>query len=237
MSESRDYLGEILQRVERAREDVYFRRLDQELIHQMRQKDAASAAEAERIRQAFTPILIPVDFSPHAAATLECAADIAERFGSSLIVLQVLPRDFVTHTTQQRLRQGGEALPDTPATSDSAEVTRAALEAVITDQREQDYKALQEFLPPRLARYPVELRVVVGRPFERIVETAVHEQAGLIVMGTHGRTGLSRVAMGSVAERVVRMAPCPVMTVKPPTPETTSWLQGFYETFIRPTAY
>jgi nucleotide-binding universal stress UspA family protein len=236
MSESRDYLGETLRLVERAREDMYFRQLDQHLIDQMRQADAASAAAAEPTRQVFTPILIPVDFSPPAAAALECAADIAERFGSSLIVLQVLPRDLVASTTQQRLAQRGEAATGAPATSDPTGVMRQEIEAVITDQREQDYKALQEFLPPRLARYAVQLRVVVGRPFERIVETAVHEQAGLIVMGTHGRTGLSRVAMGSVAERVVRMAPCPVMTVKPQTPETTSWLQGFYEAFIRPTA-
>jgi nucleotide-binding universal stress UspA family protein len=237
MSESRDYLGETLRLVERAREDVYFRQLDQELINQMRQKDAAQAAAVEPTRQVFTPVLIPVDFSPHAATALEYAADIAERFGSSLIVLHVLDRDFVAHATQQRLRLGGSSVPGTAATSGPGQGEREAVEAVISDQREQVYKALTEFLPPRLARYPVELRVVVGHPFERIVETAVHEKAGLIVMGTHGRTGLSHMATGSVAERVVRMAPCPVMTVKPDTPETTSWLQGFYETFIRPTAY
>jgi nucleotide-binding universal stress UspA family protein len=232
MTESRDYLGETLRLVERAREDVYFRQLDQELINQMRQKDAASAAEAEPRRQIFTPILIPVDFSSHATAALECAADIAERFGSSLIVLHILAREFMAYATQQRLR----SLPGPATTSGSVEGEREAAEAVITDQREPIYKALAEFLPPRLARYPVELRVVVGHPFERITETAVREQAGLIVMGTHGRTGLSRVAMGSVAERVVRMAPCPVLTVRPQTPETTSWLQGFYEAFMRPTA-
>lgn len=236
MSESRDYLGETLRLVERASEDVYFRQLDQELINQMRQKDAAPAAAAEPIRQVFTPILIPVDFSPHATAALECAADIAERFASSLIVLHVLAREFVAHATRQRLGPGGP-VPGTAATSGPGQGEREAAEAVINDQREQVYKALTEFLPPRLARYPVELRVVVGHPFERIVETAVHDKAGLIVMGTHGRTGLSHMATGSVAERVIRMAPCPVMAVKPHTPETTSWLQGFYETFIRPTAY
>ena len=96
------------------------------------------------------------------------------------------------------------------------------MEAVLDHQREQAYKALQAFLPPRLAVYPLELRVVFGRSFERIVETAVHEEVALIVMGTHGRTGLSRVAAGSVAERVVRLAPCPVLTVKAPTPESES---------------
>ena len=94
--------------------------------------------------------------------------------------------------------------------------------------------ALQALLPPRLARYPLELRVVVGRPFERIIETAIREPVGLIVLGTHGRMGLSRVAVGSVAEHVVRLAPCPVLTVKGPTPEEASWLQGLYETFLPP---
>ena len=111
-------------------------------------------------------------------------------------------------------------------------VVREAMETVVVDYRERAYEALQAFLPPRLSQCPVELRVVVGHPFERIVETAVREPAGLIVLGTHGRTGLSRVAMGSVAERVVRLAPCPVLTVKMPTPEEESWLQEFYETFI-----
>jgi nucleotide-binding universal stress UspA family protein len=236
MSESRDYLGETLRLVERAYEDAYFRQLDQELINQMRQKDAAAASAAAPSRQVFTPILIPVDFSPHATAALEYAADIAERFGSSLIVLHVVAREFVAHATRQRLRPGGGPGPGTSATSGAEQGEREAAEAVIRDQREQVYQALTGFLPPQLARYPVQLRVLVGHPFARIVETAVHDKAGLIVMGTHGRTGLSHMAMGSVAERVVRMAPCPVLAVKPDTPETTSWLQGFYATFIRPMA-
>jgi nucleotide-binding universal stress UspA family protein len=63
------------------------------------------------------------------------------------------------------------------------------------------------------------LRVWAGHPFERILETAVREQVALIVLGTHGRTGLAHAIMGSVAERVVRLAPCPVLTVKTSTVE------------------
>src|SRR5262245_60965743 len=58
-------------------------------------------------------------------------------------------------------------------------------------------------------------RVVVGPPYREIVEVARAEQADLIVMATHGRTGLSHLFMGSVAERVVRAAPCPVLTIRP----------------------
>jgi nucleotide-binding universal stress UspA family protein len=62
--------------------------------------------------------------------------------------------------------------------------------------------------------YTIELRGLVGQLFERMLETAVQEHVALIVLGTHGRTGLAHLMMGSVAERVVRLAPCPVLTVK-----------------------
>ena len=71
-----------------------------------------------------------------------------------------------------------------------------------------------------------------GQPFQRIVETAVAEDAGLIVMGTHGRTGLERVAVGSVAERVIRLAPCPVLTVKAAASESGSWLKELYASLL-----
>ena len=235
MAEEKDYLGEKLRLVERAREDTYFRRLDQALIAKMRQeaaKEAAEAEEAARLERVFTPILIPVDFSPYATHALLTAADIAERFGSSLIVLHVIARDMGLHAIQQHLGQRGEPV----TTPEAPEVPNEEIETILVDQREQGYQKLQAFLPPRLAKYPVELRVVVGSPFERIIETAVHDQIALIVMGTHGRTGLSRLAAGSVAERVVRLAPCPVLTVKTTTPETRSWLTELYETFLPPKA-
>jgi len=79
--------------------------------------------------------------------------------------------------------------------------------------------ALQAFLPAQMAHRHVELRVRAGHPFERILETAVREQVALIVRGTHGRTGLAHAIMGSVAERVVWLAPRLVSTVKPSTVE------------------
>jgi nucleotide-binding universal stress UspA family protein len=235
MAEEKDYLGEKLRLIERAREDTYFRQLDQALIAKMRQeaaKEAAEAEEAARLERAFTPILIPVDFSPYATRALLIAADLAERFGSSLIVLHVIARDMGLYAIQQYLERRGEPVTTTGA----SEVSDEEIETVLVDQREQIYQTLQTFLPPRLAKYPMELRVVVGSPFERIIETAVHDQVALIVMGTHGRTGLSRLVVGSVAERVVRLAPCPVLTAKVTTPETRSWLTELYETFLPPKA-
>jgi nucleotide-binding universal stress UspA family protein len=236
MTESKDYLGETLRLVERAREDVYFRKLDQELIARMRQQNVEPAEEATQHGTVFTPILVPVDFSPSSTKALLCAADIAERFAASLIVLHVIAREVGVGAMQQRLRQDSGSPLSPPVPPDTPEMPREVMETVMADCREQAYTELQAFVPSRLAQYPVELRVVIGHPFERIIETAVREQAGLIIMGTHGRTGLSRVAMGSVAERVVRLASCPVLTVKAPTSEEASWLQGLYETFLRPTS-
>jgi nucleotide-binding universal stress UspA family protein len=61
-------------------------------------------------------------------------------------------------------------------------------------------------------------RVQVGVPFEEIVRVAGEERADMIVMGTHGRSGLNRALLGSVAERVIRLAPCPVLTVRQTAP-------------------
>jgi nucleotide-binding universal stress UspA family protein len=233
MAPEQDYLGDKLRLLERAREDVYFRQLDQELINKMRQQareEAQEAEDASRPTSAFSPILVPVDFSPPSMRALEKAAELAERFDASLIALHVIASEVGVQSLGQRLGQ------QTVAPSDSAEgspePSDQEIETVLDHHREQAYEALQAFLPSPLADRPLELRVVFGRPFERIVETAVKEKVELIVMGTHGRTGLSRLALGSVAERVARLAPCSVLTVKAPTSESESWLQEFYSNFL-----
>jgi nucleotide-binding universal stress UspA family protein len=68
--------------------------------------------------------------------------------------------------------------------------------------------------PPQMVPYTVELRGLVGQPSERILETAAQEHMALIVFNTHGRMGLIHLMMGSGVERVVLLAPCPVLTVK-----------------------
>jgi nucleotide-binding universal stress UspA family protein len=163
---------------------------------------------------------------------LERAADVAERFGSSLILLHVIAAQAGVHAVAQHV--GARAVvPDIrEKEGEGPEISDEEVETAIGQQREKAYAALQAFLPPRIAKYPCELRVIFGRPFERIVETAVKEKVDLIILGTHGRTGLARLAMGSVAERVVRLAPCPVLTVKAQTPESESWLQDFYASFM-----
>ncbi len=240
MQDRKDYLGDKLRLVERAREDAYFRQLDEELMAKMRQQ----AAQEQAIKEAevpedtplpdcvFTSILVPVDFSSHSTRALLTAAQLAKQFGASLIVLHVIDRDIELQLIKNRFGYAGLFLPD-PHVGDHSDISNDEIETMIIDRREQTYEALQTFLPPQLAHLSVEIRVVVGRPFERIVEMAVDEKTSLIVIGTHGRTGLAHLALGSIAERVVRLAPCPVLTVKEPSPEAESWLTDFYNTFLQ----
>lgn len=84
---------------------------------------------------------------------------------------------------------------------------------------EPDTRALEEMLKkirPTDPNVPYEHRLVVGSPAHAICDLADEEGVDMIVMGTHGRTGLRRLLMGSVAEHVVRWANCPVLTFKMP---------------------
>ena len=80
MAEDKDYFGEKLRLAERAREDAYFRKVDQALLAQMRQQDRATGTAASPAAALFASILVPVDFSPYAANALRYALGIAERF-------------------------------------------------------------------------------------------------------------------------------------------------------------
>jgi nucleotide-binding universal stress UspA family protein len=235
MVPDKDYLGEKLRLVERAREDTYFRKLDQELIDRMRQQAAAQEVkEAEAVshpERAFSPILVPVDFSPYSMRALERAGELAERFDAMMVVLHVIDSEVGVQALASHLEKSLIA-PEVDDSDAVADISDDDIKTVLDYQREEAYQALQAFLPPRLANCPLELRVLFGRPFERIVETAVKEEVALIVMGTHGRTGLAHITLGSIAERVVRLAPCAVLTVKAPTPESESWLKEFYATFL-----
>jgi nucleotide-binding universal stress UspA family protein len=75
--------------------------------------------------------------------------------------------------------------------------------------------AMERFLAEHFQGFPdVETRVASGVPYREIVRAARETAAGLIVIGTHGRTGVEHVIFGSTAEKVVRMAPCPVLSVR-----------------------
>lgn len=145
-------------------------------------------------------ILAPIDFSPSSRAALEYALFLAARTGAALEVLHVWePAGYVG--------PGSLALLPVAAGQPGWEQTRADV------QREV------EALIGRSGDRPASLsvRVEAGQPDDAVISAAKAVQADLIVMGTHGRTGLARLLLGSIAESVLRRATCPVLTVRVPS--------------------
>jgi nucleotide-binding universal stress UspA family protein len=86
----------------------------------------------------------------------------------------------------------------------------------LADLEQDARRELAHLLPQAAAAHVDVTRLVdLGEPYVKILEAAKAEQVDLIVMATHGRTGLSHLILGSVAERVIRLAPCPVLTIRP----------------------
>ena len=140
-------------------------------------------------------ILVPVDFSPASTDALLYAELFGEKFGARIDVVHVWePPLFLT--------------PELVVYSPGA-IARN-LEDVA---RERATEKLTDTIAGIVMRKRVEVhhRVEVGPPAERILEAA--RDCDLIVMGTHGRTGIAHLVMGSIAEKVTRRAPCPVLTV------------------------
>jgi universal stress protein A len=141
-------------------------------------------------------ILAPTDFSDHSNHALRYAVSLAERLGATLHLLHVLP-EVVTPVGPEPM-----LLPSVPAEY-YAETEKASLET------------LEKVLKPEWGHPPsVQSVVRWGDTVATIVSYAQEIEADLIVVATHGRSGLSHMLMGSVAERIVREAACPVLTVR-----------------------
>jgi universal stress protein A len=140
-------------------------------------------------------ILAPTDFSEPSTQGLRSALELAEAFGAKLLLLHVVEP------------------PPYPVEG----IVPSRLGATLLDDLErQAANDLAQMLPEAQgSKVEVTRSVVVGIPYRKIVEVAEEEKSDLIVMTTHGRTGLSHLVMGSVAEKVVRTAQCPVLTVRP----------------------
>jgi nucleotide-binding universal stress UspA family protein len=144
----------------------------------------------------FSRILVPTDFSPPSDAALEYARMLAAKFGSTLRILHVI---------------------DDPSTSSElgADGFAPSTEAIRIALIEHARKRLDHVMNlVDRSRYHSHADAVLGTPAEAIIDYAGATGTSLIVMGTHGRTGLSHLLIGSVAEQVVRTAPCPVLTVR-----------------------
>jgi universal stress protein A len=144
----------------------------------------------------FTRILVPTDFSEPSEAALDYARVMADTFGASLHVLHVFDAPFAAGAV-------------------SPEVFIVESPAAQAHLFEEASSRLQHRVTPAdRTRYRATTEIVTGTSAESIVTYARDRGMDLIVMGTHGRRRLSHLLMGSVAEKVVRTAPCPVMTVR-----------------------
>lgn len=142
-------------------------------------------------------ILVPSDFSDYAEYAFTWALEMAEKWGAKVVVVNAAP--MFSHL----------AYPESVYMVDLAKMEAE----LIADAQ----KKLWEFVAKQgTSTVPVETRAVLGDPFWEICQAAEREGADLIVMGSHGRTGLAHVLVGSVAERVVRHAPCPVLVARLP---------------------
>jgi nucleotide-binding universal stress UspA family protein len=141
-------------------------------------------------------ILLPTDLSEHSAAATPYACSLAERFGAELHLLYV----FEQHTGSTYV----PGLPLPAADSDMQQLKQQVAESM-ADWIDDDWDS----------KHTVVRATREGTAFVEIIQYAKEQDIDLIVMGTHGRSGVPHLLVGSVAEKVVRKASCPVLTVRP----------------------
>jgi nucleotide-binding universal stress UspA family protein len=145
-------------------------------------------------------ILVPTDFSAHSRLAIEHAHVLAERFGSRIELIHVWELPPI--------------VPEVMVTLGGGRPT--AVRDYLREQAQRDMEALLTDL--RRTGMIVHGRTEQGDPARAVVELAERDRFDLIVMSTHGRRGFERLMLGSVAEKVIRRAPCPVFVVRPPAP-------------------
>jgi universal stress protein A len=141
-------------------------------------------------------ILVPVDFDVCSSSALRFAAELAEKFGAELILLNVV-------------QDVSLAIPDAvmPVPVPVSELTQ------LLDSAKGGLANLVD--AEKLSRFHPRLEVRVGSPAGEIIAAASELKVDLVCVGTHGRSGIAHFILGSVAEKVVRQAPCPVLTIRP----------------------
>ena len=141
-------------------------------------------------------VLVPIDFSDYSKSALKYAVNFVGHFKAELTLIYVVepviyPPDF---------SMGQIAIP-----SVDLEMDKRAVEEL--------NKLAQQEIPSEIK---VKSVVKTGKPFLEIIETAQEEDVDLIIIATHGHTGVEHILFGSTAEKVVRKAPCPVLTLREP---------------------
>ncbi len=146
---------------------------------------------------AIRSILAPTDFSEHSHVSLRYAVGLAEKFGATLHLLHVLP----------------DMIPPSP----DVMLSPAMPPEYYTESEEASKEALARTLDPAWGTPPqVVTNTRWGEPVDGIVTYANEQAIELIVVATHGRHGLSHALLGSAAERIIREAPCPVLSIREP---------------------
>jgi nucleotide-binding universal stress UspA family protein len=150
---------------------------------------------------AIEKILVPVDYSSSSRGALEFGADLAKKNGAALEIVHAWDRpSYVPEGVTVRQGDGS---------------TRSLIEMIRENaEREMDEFVAATKLP---AGVPCEKRLVSGNPVARILDELERGRHDLLVIGTHGRTGLPHLLLGSVAEKLVRLSPVPVLTVPDPS--------------------
>ena len=140
-------------------------------------------------------VLVPTDFSDASESALRYGKAMAEKFGATLHVVHVM-EDLLAHAWAAEVY-----VSSMPQLRDEIEKeSRLRLGALLTDGERKAFRA--------------ETALLAGNPFLEIIRYAKTHGINLIVMGTHGRGPIAHMLLGSVAEKVVRKSPCPVLTVR-----------------------
>ena len=189
-SDERDRLGQKLGEMSSAAQNAWASKRDRALLATLKKAAQERLAKEKRERRkprAFNRVLCAIDFGQGSLNALDLAGRIAVENDAALYLLHVCPTVAVPL---------GGPLTATPEVEEAAR------------------RKLGETAARYLAKIPHELLVVTGDPAQRIVDIQSALGADLVVMGTFARHGVPRFFLGSVADRVVRAAACPVLTVK-----------------------
>ena len=146
----------------------------------------------------FKKILCPTDFSEPSLCGLKMANELAVHFGSEVLLVNV--HKPIPHLPTPRVE-----------TSETTFDVSSYEKQIIQDAEANLAQVAKDFLAEGISR---RLVVRVGGPAEEILAAAEEENVDVIVIATHGRSGLAKIVFGSVAQRVVRMAKCPVLTTR-----------------------
>ncbi|MFA5864160.1 MAG: universal stress protein [Phycisphaerae bacterium] len=139
-------------------------------------------------------ILYPTDFSDLSMTALNYAKSFAQQFDAELHCIHVVDEAY-----QYWLLFGPDGATVAPNTQELFGLSQ---------------EQMNNFIKTNLSDVPkLKTKIITGKPFVEIIQYAREEQIDMIILATHGRSGLKHVLMGSVAERVVRKAPCPVLTI------------------------